>query len=305
MKEKITAPKKIWPATHVLLLIWLAWIGAGLMAKYAEGRLVGNEPLVLIERGNVKDKTLKSSSSNNRPPDYSAILNRNIFNADQVAAEALSDVGRKNIESAPPTTLPLSLMGTFVDANNVHSYAIIQNNSSKLEDLYAVNDEILQAKIVKIDRLRVFIERSNKLESINLDQDLIEKLRQSSDESSADTKSSLSTVSKTGSSEYDISTQYLSDQLNNMSRLMTQIRAVPNLGKDGKAEGFKVSGIRPGSVFSKIGLKNNDIVKQVNGSQLNSTEKGLELFQALRHEKSFAVDVERGGTNMTLTLNVQ
>jgi general secretion pathway protein C len=70
-------------------------------------------------------------------------------------------------------------------------------------------------------------------------------------------------------------------------------------------DGFKVFAIRKGSLFDKIGLQNNDVVKRINGVELDSAEKGLELFQALKNETTFNVDLMRKSQKTTMRFSVQ
>jgi len=98
---------------------------------------------------------------------------------------------------------------------------------------------------------------------------------------------------------------FLQNQMKDMSSLLTQVRAVPNKTKDGAIDGFKVFQIQKGSVFEKIGLKNMDVLKRVNGQTLNSAEKGLELFSAFKSEERFELDIVRNDDEKTIIVEVQ
>ncbi len=79
-----------------------------------------------------------------------------------------------------------------------------------------------------------------------------------------------------------------------MSTLMMHARIVPYM-KDGKAAGFKLYAVRPGSLFARLGFMNGDVVAKVNDQDIGSPEKALELYQKFKGAKSFTVDILRRG----------
>jgi general secretion pathway protein C len=89
-----------------------------------------------------------------------------------------------------------------------------------------------------------------------------------------------------------------------MSKLMTQIRVVPNF-TDGQPDGFKIFAIRPGSLFAKIGLQNGDVLKRVNGVEIQGPEQAFEAYQRLKDETSIQIDLVRRNENKTLNYEVR
>ena len=63
----------------------------------------------------------------------------------------------------------------------------------------------------------------------------------------------------------------------------------------GKQRGFKLFSIKPKSVFSKIGLKNGDVLQTVNGYTLSSPDKILEVYGKLKDSEQISIDVLRRG----------
>ena len=89
--------------------------------------------------------------------------------------------------------------------------------------------------------------------------------------------------------------QELNKALENLPLLLTQARAVPYF-KDGRPIGVRLYAIKPDSIFSKLGLQNGDILKSINGNNLDDFNQAVKLFEKLRDEKSIAVTLERNGT---------
>jgi general secretion pathway protein C len=104
----------------------------------------------------------------------------------------------------------------------------------------------------------------------------------------------LAGVKKKGEGKYDVSRDSIDTVLSNLSALSTDARVVPDF-KGGKQRGFKLFSIKPKSVFSKIGLKNGDVLQTVNGYTLSSPDKILEVYGKLKDSEQISVEVLRRG----------
>lgn len=80
-------------------------------------------------------------------------------------------------------------------------------------------------------------------------------------------------------------------------------RVVPAM-KDGKAQGFKLYAIRPNSLFAKLGLANGDTVVEVNGFELTSADKALEVYTKLREAKAIELSLIRRGQPLKIYISV-
>jgi len=111
-------------------------------------------------------------------------------------------------------------------------------------------------------------------------------------------------IVKTGETSFGVPRSTVDNALNNLSKLATDARVVPAF-EGGKPVGFKLFSIKPGSLYSKIGLQNGDVISKINGYEMSSPEKGLEVYQKLKDSSSITVDVKRRGKAMTLDYAIQ
>jgi general secretion pathway protein C len=88
------------------------------------------------------------------------------------------------------------------------------------------------------------------------------------------------------------------------NELATTVRIVPSL-VDGKPDGFKLYAMKPGSVWAKLGFANGDTVQTINGMDMSSPEKALEIYTRLRTASDFAVRIVRHGEPLTLTYEIR
>jgi len=82
------------------------------------------------------------------------------------------------------------------------------------------------------------------------------------------------------------------------------VRVVPYF-EGGKPLGFKLYGIKPETEVAKLGLKNGDVVKSVNGIELQSPGSVFGAYGRLRHESEFTVALLREGREETLRVDVR
>jgi len=111
-------------------------------------------------------------------------------------------------------------------------------------------------------------------------------------------------VKKTGPYDYQIDRVMLDEQLQDLSKLGSQARVVPNY-RNGKYEGFKLVGVRPGSLYRSIGVRSGDVIKSVNGKPIDSPNKALELFEQLKASSSIQLEIERRGQPKQLSYSIQ
>ncbi len=180
----------------------------------------------------------------------------------------------------PQTPLSLTLIGTFLTKGQ-EPYAIIEDKKKQTQDVFSLDQSIFgQATLKQILEDHVEIERDNKREILKLD-DL---------GSSAPTAGSG--VSSLGSDEFVVEEAELDKGLENLPLLLTQARAVPYF-KEGRSIGLRLFAIKNGSLYEKIGLKNGDILKSINGNSLGDISQALKLFEQLKQERTINLSLER------------
>ncbi len=232
------------------------------------------------------DQTLASSATTqpeiklatSQPKNYQIIVDKNIFGAIAVPPPKTE----KPAEVKPISKLPLSLLGTYLSDGN-DSYAIIENQKSKEQDVFLKGEKIFnEADLVKIFADKVEINRNGELETLLLDE--IPGMT-----ASAPGEGGVTSVNE---NEFVIDEAELDKALENLPLLLQQARAVPYF-KNGQAVGLRLFAIRPDSLYTKIGLRNGDIMLNINGKALGDLTEAIKLFETLKTERSFTLVLER------------
>lgn len=191
-------------------------------------------------------------------------------------------------EKTPITTLPLELIGTFV-SDTARSYAIIENKKSSSQEIFTIGETVFEeAKLTRISNNQVEILRNGQKEILVIDETAAE-----------------GGATTAGADEvFELDEGELNQALDNLPLLLTQARAVPYF-KDGKAIGLRLFAIKTGSLYEKIGLKNGDILKTINGKNLGDISEAMKLFENLRKERSLTLVLERNRKESTFAYSIR
>lgn len=291
--------KSLWALSFILVITFFVAKGANLLIAY---RYL---PLEFSPQSSLSYGTSDSSRSAGSAANIQTILSRNIFDS-EARSRTASARGPAGDGPISPCSLPIELAGTMVFQNSKFSVALIRERNSKKAGYYGIGDSIMNARIHKIERFRVILENGTRLESLELkaaESKLAAAL--APEPGPIVSEPSSGGFQEIGPNRFAIPQSEVDDVLNNFSKILTQARMVPNITADNKTDGFKVFQIRPGSIYEKLNMKDNDIIKRVNGQDLDSFEKATGLFTALRNEKTITIDLVRGGTRINYTYEIR
>ena len=299
--------KYVW-VVNILLIVAIAYsvsamINNGLRDKIesGEGSLTG-EHLYKEKYGRVKIPSRPRSY-------YDSILKTNLFGvggyAGQMQTADLSEVLEGEI--TPKTSLKLELLGTFIlksrtNSSTNKSIAVIKNMENLKIKGYSEGQQVdlvtsEKVEVVKIDDCEVTIRRAEGPELISCGNELESVFSKAPvSPSSGRTKPSVkskkslaSGVSKVSDGVYQIERRMFDEVLSEPSSLITEAKIVP------RDDGVKIFGVKSRSVFYKMGLRNGDIVHQINEVALNDVQGALSLFNDLKGQTEFTVDFTRRG----------
>lgn len=207
------------------------------------------------------------------------------------------------------TTLPLQLIATSIGRTELESRATVNHPESGRGGAYMVGEQLPGASgpIKAIRYQYVDFENAGRIERLMLvgaAPVTTPTVVASADPAPAGDGDELQAaidagIKKIDETTYEIDKSLVDKVIANPIAYTKGARVVPAM-KNGKAEGIKLYAIRPTSPFAKLGLTNGDTLQSINGFELNSMEKGLELFGKLREATSLEVEVQRRGKQTTL-----
>jgi general secretion pathway protein C len=246
-----------------------------------------------------------------------SIAARNMFCHSCLPPEPVVGAAMPADGSVPLTSLPLRLVATNVSTIEAESFATVLNTTSNKQGSYWMDGEIPGAgKIVKI--------RGKYVDFQNMSANRVERISLLNSASPAPTPAVASTsaapagtsekdellaavdegVKKIDDTTYEIERSVVDKVLANPTAVGRSARIVPSI-KNGKPNGFKLYAIRPSSVYSKIGLMNGDTIHAVNGFDLTTPDKALEVYTKVREANNLSVTATRRGKPITLNYTIK
>lgn len=168
----------------------------------------------------------------------------------------------------PPAILNLRLVGTTVFGEK--SSVIIEDLTKGSQGFYRLGDIIKGFTLTKILKDSATLTRK--------DQQLVLRLSQ-------------------GGADEDplmVSADKLTDMVSNIDQYVGQIVAYQHR-ENGKPAGFRIRHLIKGNDFEKLGIENGDIIKKVNGLEVNDIPDILKTVYKLSDDTNFQMEVERNG----------
>jgi general secretion pathway protein C len=218
--------------------------------------------------------------------DYAVIAARDVFNP-----SAGGGAGRQR---------NLRLWGVGLDGRDAR--AVIEDTATHRQELYRVGDTIGAGRIVAIDWDRVTIAGAGGEEVLELSPPENPPPAEASTEAAptpADDR-----IRRTGENAWVVDRRELAEAGEGMSGLMTQLRAVAEV-HDGRPAGFRLFQIRDDSLFARLGLRDGDVVRRVNGAEIGEPAALLGFLTRLRTEPRVALDIVRGDAPRTLVYDLR
>lgn len=266
--------------------------------------------LVASEAGLTPKQSPESQQKTGTMDTYQSIIARDLFKTreDAKPEKAVTDIELEKLEK---TSLKLKLFGTITGRSD-DDYAVIEDSQKRKQGLYKKGDTIQQAEVKLVLRKKVVLNVNGKDEILVMEED-----KTSSGGSDRNVPSPMeeemeeplmdepleAPESETGEN-INIDRETIDNSLKNINQLMSQVKIRPHF-KDGKPNGLLLSHVQQNSIFKDMGLQNGDIVKGVNGKEIQSVDDALKFYDSLKSSSAVELQIERGGDVLSINYQIQ
>ena len=194
-------------------------------------------------------------------------------------------------ESAEETRLELSLSGVFANDDDKRAYAIIVKGSD--QSLYRVDDEIEGVRNVTLAKVmsdRVILDNNGRSESLMLYPEG-EPISSSNATSYVEESEQRAAPARPAAGNVKV-------------RSLSEVIKVSMAREGGQVVGFRVRPGRNREAFNSLGLKANDIVTEVNGVELTSSAKAMEVYRSMSTATDASLKVKRKDQELTVEVSL-
>jgi general secretion pathway protein C len=220
--------------------------------------------------------------------------------------EPTVDASKPDLNAEPVrTSMRVKLLGTLVAAGPEWSLASVLDLGAQKSMTVMVGDSLLTSTVLEILRDRVIVLNRGRREYVSAEPGDGAAPPIATTTKVVEPASSWGEgITQLDDNNFDIKRGVVDRAINNLNDLAMQARLVPAF-KDGNPEGFKLFSIRPDSLYSKIGIVNGDVIKRINGFDMNDPAKALEVYTKLKDAPRIDVEIDRNGTTLRKTYNVR
>lgn len=263
----------------------------------------------LVPRGDAAFEPAPFRSAGNAAPSATTSVARwHLF------GEATARAGSANAGSA--STLSLVLRGTFASADPKDGIAVI-DNAGQGERAWRVGDEVLPGvRLAAVHADRVVLARDGKQETLALPRDTQlapgdvvrptpARVTGGAAPAPARANAPSGTPTNAAASATPPGARALVDQARrDPQALLRRVQVVPVLS-DGKIAGVRLAAGTDQALLEQVGLQQGDVVTAVNGTSVDSVERGRQIMDSLGNADSVRVTVLRNGKPTEITVGLR
>jgi general secretion pathway protein C len=303
--------------------LWIVdLVAIGLCAVFlgrAAASMVESKYLLTIAAPRPAPRLARTETEVFYPKAIDDIIKRNVFcsTCPPIVAVEPTAVASTAVLEPQKTSLPLQVLAVNYVAppwGFEHASATLRDTETKFVGAFRPGEKVRGATITGIDETRVHLDNVGKPEFI----DLLEPEANPAATTPVAPAAAAATppggdafsqeldrgIKKTGENTYEIQRATLESVLGNMSLLARSARIVPEM-RDGKAAGFRLYSVRPDGPFAKIGMQNGDVLSAINGLEITSPEKALEVYAKLKSASHLSLGLERNGQRLTKDYSIR
>jgi general secretion pathway protein C len=111
-------------------------------------------------------------------------------------------------------------------------------------------------------------------------------------------------IEKISDTRFTIQRSLVDKALANQGSLMKTARVIPH-DENGRVVGVKLYGIRRTSLLGRLGVRNGDMLRTINGFDMTSPDTALEAYSVLRSADKLTLAVKRQNNDMTIEYNIE
>lgn len=259
-----------------LILVWLVLYGAVVLAKLTWMVVWDSQPVTMAASAGANGSGSAGTAAG------APLATYEFFGVARESGQ-VADVVRR---SAPETALRLKLEGVMVAQQPEESGAIVAGGDGMTE-FYKVGDTLPgNARLAEVEPRRILIRRNGRYETLTFEEpvsgDLItdappEGIASSPEDFMDDARSQIESEGVAALSRYGLSPT-----------------------EDGI--GYRYDGSN--AMLTAANLRPGDVITSINGQTLGDFEQDKELLENWRSESSLEIEIERGGSRMTVSFAI-
>jgi len=287
----ISTARKFFPLLDLVVITLAVYVLVGTCYLGAASRLS-----IVPQPKNAESEQVQEAASYAplSPGAARLVVERDLFSTMAARADSSNPL---DVNSLTDTALKLRLLGTVAAGMGDNAYAVIEDTSTKKQDLYRVGDTVQSALLKAILRQMVVLAEGGRETVLRMDE-------KNKEQDSGGPGGLASSQGQGSEMERRISRNELDSSLRNVNQLMTQVRVRPHFNM-GQADGLALNRILPNSIFNKMGLENGDVIQAVGDQKIKSVDDVMTLYKSLKSNENMTLQIQRQGSPTTIRYTME
>lgn len=326
----IHSVRQAFRATQILGVLSVLWFAASTAGAVARVTILDAEESGAVEPHTLsgsdvpdEDYRIRASSPYDLEQTAEAITERNVFcptcvDEPETPAPTPGKAGSNGMLAPGETesALPLALVATMQAVDPTHSIATVAYEQSGRVGVFAAGDSVMPGvHVAAVGNGIVHLRRGSGLEYLSLPEPderskrgnkhrKKRKKRRRKRKSKREIDGAREAIECQGDHSCTIDRKFVNKLIRNPALLVRQARLRPSR-KNGKTRGFKVYGVRRGTLPRLLGLKNGDLITTINGEDLRSMDDAMKMYARFRNASNLRVTVKRRGKVIEKNFDIQ
>jgi general secretion pathway protein C len=222
--------------------------------------------------------------------DYQVLNGINLFGFFE---EATINTKPEAIETFESTSIQTALLGTVVGSEQ-NTVSFIEEKKMRKHRLYMVGYCVQGAIVKMILRGKVVIKLGNKDEILTMDEDSRSKSGNRKGRPGASGEQTFIRVRLS----------CIERSMRKINTLLSQVRIRPYF-RNGEADGLSILRIRTNSIFTKPGLRNEDVILAFDEIPIQSPDDILSLYEKMKLGYNISIQITRRGRQKTINYEMR
>jgi general secretion pathway protein C len=210
---------------------------------------------------------------------------------------------RISVSNEQEIRLPsLALIGVVVSKDGSSSVATVQNKQTGKIYTLRIGERILDFTLDQVFNNRIILKRGERTFQILLRKGSVLRAMQPVQRKPAEVQIPMlkdKPVDSPGLDPYIIRKEFNRSEVERRlerewAEILEKTRFVPNMVK-GSVSGFKILNFPENTILTDIGIIKNDVIKEINGVELNNMAMIFDLYDRFKNDNQFNVSILRGG----------
>jgi type II secretion system protein C len=275
-----------------ILFVFL-YLGTGVYVLFQVSKLATTAAERIIRRGAPHAREAVSDDTDLAYADtlsFDASISLSpLFTVPETGTVVNAEDGVKVMEDSP-LLRRYELNGVIMLPKN-KSIALIRKAGQRDSIVYRIGDTIEQMEVVKIEQKAVVLRSQDKTVILPMYYRYTAKTAESTEPP----------VREQAAAEYEgsrrvqkvLSRSDVEDKVfSKVNEILTQIAISPYM-KDGQMDGLRLVRVPQGNIVYELGGRSGDLVKRVNGHELNQIDQMYKLWENIKDDSKITVDLER------------